>query len=557
MSSTATAAEAPQTVEQQLSPEAAGIVESLSFDKIDELRLRQRGAYLEAQSAAFEAGASTEEQNLAGNAAISSLNNEYLDSILQSDVGQNNAVAIESVLNMYSYRNMNDTDWRYGKPSADAEGDAYPSGRERLQGNVTDFREVLDGVEPAEPTIDDPLENEPPVTNNAEKSELQLDLEKEVADLRANLAKLTAKRQARVGGEGGKKYEAALAAYNQKVIELGRVEKKDALESDKLSDEDKRVIVTEFLFTQQKELREQVMAELKGGKVYAFVEWMNRGSKWKRAGKGLLVGAGAGLVGAGLGALAGVAGVAGAAAGLTLAAVSAGRFARAYARSDAIHHQGMKDHGDADKEKAKTVGETADEDHFDTMTSYFNRQLEQDTKKEQSKQRKKVAWGVGGIAVGGLLAAGIFTAVDAANFDGISNRNVHFGSTAEAQPVEVDTDAAHERMFDITEDYDGETGNADGSTTSPETATPESMSESASTEIEPVTGLISNVGFGQGGIEVFQNSGLTEQQWNQVAPGLAENFKDIFYVENGDVRIRPQGELPDYVQGYIKKSLGL
>jgi len=53
-----------------------------------------------------------------------------------------------------------------------------------------------------------------------------------------------------------------------------------------------------------------------------------------------------------------------------------------------------------------------------------------------------------------------------------------------------------------------------------------------------------NIPHGGGGLEMFHNLGLSDEQWKQHAPELLKQFPDTLYAENGDIRFVSEGVQP-------------
>lgn len=224
---------------------------------------------------------------------------------------------------------------------------------------------------------------------------------------REQLASITAKRQGKAVSFRKKAFENARDSYNEQLHKLGKLELADILDDESTSENDKHTAVIAFIFEEQAKLRELTTNVLTNTKVGRFVEFMNRGNTFTRILKGAGVGVAAGIGGAlvvGSG-LAGAGVIAG-------SAVAAGRFSRGFARSDARRGRGMAvELGDEDDRGIlRNVLVESEEDSLEEAIWKADEWFVDDTKAEQRKRRKSVAAGVGGIALGGLLGAGIHAA---------------------------------------------------------------------------------------------------------------------------------------------------
>lgn len=549
-------------VEKTLSPESQEILEGLSVDKIALHRLQQRYAYNEARQAIDDAGGTVAEMQAAGNFALKEADRVFLKSLIDSEVGQGNIDAVQAVIEKYSMMNMSHADWQFGKPEADEDGEAYLSGQDQLAADLDALKGVLSGD----------AETQPAIPMDPEKAAKLYELN----TLRDTLAELTAKRQGRLGTirGGGEKYQEALEAYNTRVQEVGRETLEDQLADDTLSDEEKQKLVVEYLFDEQKKLREETLEKVKGTKVHKVINWLNKGHWSVRVLKGAAVGVGAGLVGAGVGALAGVAGAATIGAGVAATVTAGARFARGFAASDGRQGRGMDTHENDKWHKigAGTAISTKESgDAFDAAHGYFADKYERDTRAEQGKRRKSVIAGMAGVALGAGAVMGIHTAVDSGIFDGWGNRNLSPGVSAQGHEYGSST----------------EIGNADGSTTNGTADLPfethhesnvhipdhpESGSQDGgfdhvfddteqdaeeNPEVTPEPDPNFYVEPGEGGIHLFQDMGLTEKDWYSVANELRSEFPGQFYMYGNDVRISHPGQLPIEVQEFVKGKFGL
>lgn len=541
---------APEQTNTTNRPETAAadvefLTSALSFEDLESLRTRQRDAFYAAMEQGRQNGLSSEDAIEQANNAARQVNHSYLDQILQSDIGSNNSAAVEAVLQKYSFAQMSDADWYAARRDENGEV-TTPSGIQQLQADVAALADQLNPTAPEAPVaIESSVEAVDPAIEAARG---QLDT------LRDRLSTLSAKRQGRLFGEGGEKYEEANRAYKEQIQKLGRLELAAELADESLSETDKNALVIAFLFAEQQELRKQTTEKLKGTTVGRFVEWMNKGGALKRIGKGVLIGAAAGAVGAGIGAAAGVAGVAAIGAGIATGATMATRFARGFAFADARKGRGMKELGDDHAVEARDTTETSDdEDALARYARFFDEKFEEDTRKEQSKRRKSVAWGLGGVALGAGIAGTAAALIDTGVFEGNSVRNdpVYGGLNAEAQPAEVIPDS----------DTGGAEGAADEGEQATEEELPPNTNEDARWSEQEAAELLPDPSFvienGEGGIHFFQRIGLSEAQWYSVAGELLNQFPGDFYAYGNDVRLSHPGQLSLEAQEFIKGRFGL
>jgi len=235
---------------------------------------------------------------------------------------------------------------------------------------------------------------------------------------RKNLAETTAKRQGRLWGGKKGDNEINRAEYDQSIRTLGIL----TLESELASIDDptqRNARVIEFLFDEQKKLRDLTTEKLKDSKLGRYVEWMNSGGKLNAIGKAGLIGAaaaGAGAIGMIAAPAVGVgAGIAG---GFAVAANRAAKFGRAYARSDRDRGMATADEAYGENAEDLTYDSTQNEsagDHVRLIADAFDTKFEEDTKREQKKRRRAVALGAVATAVGTGVGIGIASAISHAD----------------------------------------------------------------------------------------------------------------------------------------------
>jgi N-acetylglucosaminyldiphosphoundecaprenol N-acetyl-beta-D-mannosaminyltransferase len=127
---------------------------------------------------------------------------------------------------------------------------------------------------------------------------------------------MQAKRQGRLWDRRIKGYNTAKEKYETLQRELGSRMLADIVNDGSLSDADKNAAVLYYIFEEQNRLRQETKDRVKNTHIKRFVakfgDWLNDGEKnrwWSKFGRGVLVGAGAGVVGAGVGLLFGAAGM--------------------------------------------------------------------------------------------------------------------------------------------------------------------------------------------------------------------------------------------------------
>lgn len=288
------------------------------------------------------------------------------------------------------------------------EQDDEPGGQDASQDTSDADTVAGDGSDGAHADEDHSIDTDPQAegshtfTEAGGETPMHLNLDEK----RTALARLAAKRQSKLFGRGGRKYDEAYDEYSAAVTEVGRHEEAQRNEADPArSLEQKNRDVIAFIFDEQRKLREQTVENLRGTKVGRFIEAMNKGGKAVRFLKGTALGVGVGLVASAL-----IATGAGVLAGAATAGVMGSRFARGFAAADARNGRGMPT--EVDEQGRNTLdGRVNDPDfavdhaHDEAMESF-----EYDTKQEQKKRRSAAAWGMGGIVVGSVIGEGIHLA---------------------------------------------------------------------------------------------------------------------------------------------------
>jgi hypothetical protein len=224
---------------------------------------------------------------------------------------------------------------------------------------------------------------------------------------------MQAKRQGRLWDRRIKGYNTAKEKYETLQRELGSRMLADIVNDGSLSDADKNAAVLYYIFEEQNRLRQETKDRVKNTHIKRFVakfgDWLNDGEKnrwWSKFGRGVLVGAGAGVVGAGVGLLFGAAGMGAAVVGagvmVTKGVVS---FTRSYAMSDAKNNRGMEalDNSVRDTDWTGAMDGAEGDTAIDKGLHISRKAFEDDTKNEQSKRRKTTALAMGGAAVGTVL----------------------------------------------------------------------------------------------------------------------------------------------------------
>lgn len=398
-------------------------------------------------------------------------------------------------------------------------------------------------------------------------------LESNVADMRDRLATMAAKRQGKLFTLDRSRYDKLQKEYFATVQALGKRHLQEHADYDEA---DKNLIAITILFEEQEELRELTKAKLANTKVGKFVSWMNRGNKWMRAGKGVLVGVGAGLAGSFLAGAVGAGIVAG-------GAVAASRFARGYAFRD--KDRGMKvysdtidvDVSDIDMHNALTF---ADDDNRMAKTSELladQEDFETGTKGEQRKRQKAFAWGAGSIALGAVIGAGIHegiehaqgkasTAWDWAKKEG----NGGYGTSNRPEGIPSAEDVDGDGIFNGDDpDYNPATdkGLPNASDLNHDGLLQDNERLGDTDALQPDTDTLTWADFspkaqlvtsGEGWYQTFNEMGIPKEHWadvlNDVGPELQDKGWAYFDQAHSEWRISHTGKLDDGILNLIAES---
>lgn len=173
-------------------------------------------------------------------------------------------------------------------------------------------------------------------------------LEQELGTDRALLAQLGAKRGNRLFSRGNSLntqiYETHHGAYNEKVIQLGKLKLAEELKG--LTPEEKNVKAIEYLFDEQRTLREQTIDNMQNTPMGKVVGWMNKGGRLKKFMKYAFVGGVAAGIGVATGGLGGGA--------IAVGAVGAvGRFGRGFIQGEGKNGRTLKDIDDGHLDELK------------------------------------------------------------------------------------------------------------------------------------------------------------------------------------------------------------
>lgn len=373
-------------------------------------------------------------------------------------------------------------------------------------------------------------------------------------------AAASAKRQGRVLGKA-KDHTVLEDAYTAKLREFGVIQLQNEIANDD-DDTTKNAKVIGYLFNEQKKLRELTTEKLKGTKVGKFVEFMNRGRLATRIAKGVGLGLAVGATG---GFALGAVGAAGAGA----AAIGFSRFVKGYASND--KHRGMRTaeesfiDSDGNRVYLEDDAGTTIESKFDTAARIYDEDFEKDTKREQIKRRKALAWGIGSVAIG--TSVGYLVS----NFDEVSDKmgdtkarldnwlNDTPNDNAPTQPngagiVDHDHDGIPDGKDPII-DSDGD-GIADAHDAHPHN--PNLPSHNDGNDI--LTNLSHNARWvepSEGWYQTFNELGIPQDNWQDVLQDAGPKLHEqgwAYRMPDGQWGISQPGRLPDSALRIIAES---
>lgn len=322
--------------------------------------------------------------------------------------------AIRQLYRDASIDKYSEDEWGNSPASGGNDPDDAQSQREKVRGNIEQWHDMHDDAAHNDDTDDEPETDEPDTTESEDQPERTLkEIKTELKEARRTWAGLQAKRQMRLWDRRIHGYNEAKDRYTALQDEYISKKLEDTINDEAKSDAEKNEAVIKSVFKEQNKLREKSQEIIKNTKMSKFIEkfggWLNKGSRWTKFGKGMLVGAGVSVVGAGAGLLLGAAGAGAAIVGGGALAAKAGmRFTRAYAKTDAQQGRGMNTLQKSTREDWKNElsqdgdGETS---AVAKALQLSRKTFEDDTQKEKSKRRKTTVSAMGGVAAGVVLGS--------------------------------------------------------------------------------------------------------------------------------------------------------
>lgn len=328
---------------------------------------------------------------------------------------------------------ISNLEW-YASPSSRGETDVEPDKDSSRRDQFIELTRSFNQAETSSTSQDDEADQPETVIDSRELSDDQL--ERSLEEARDKWASFSAKRQGRARNQVIHGYNQARHDYNQLAREKARRDNLELINDPAASSTDKNAAVTLSMLEEDRQLRQLTTDKLQGTKVSKFINWMNKGGTVRRVGKGILLGAGVGVLGSVLAGAAGASLLAGGAIAGTTAATKA---FRGYAAVDR-DKRGMA--SSLESQQQATIDEYAanlpsDSGAIDKVHDRLNAMFEDGSQLEQNKRRRAIAWGVGSMAVGATLGYLMH-----AGFETLSERNWQLfkdkaDSFSSAKPSEV------------------------------------------------------------------------------------------------------------------------
>jgi hypothetical protein len=403
----------------------------LDMHGIEDLRARQKDEY----DSCYTPGEGVSDSE-AMNSKMAELVKEYMR---DNNVDETHPYwdSLYQNLRAWSYDNISNVTWDYGKWDNPSSSDRSIIPDTDGQSQVDNVRSMLvSNTEPndmSSSSAPEPVASETSDSSGSENGSAEPDMEQmydEAMEIngkydglqlsREKWATVSAKRQGRAVGKGSKDYDAIHDEYQTNLREFGIISLSDKIQDDD-DDTTKNVKVIEYLFKEQVRLRELTTKKLNDTKVGKFVAFMNRGNLATRVAKGVGLGVAVGVTG---GFFLGAVGAAGAGA----AAVGASRFVKGYASNDRDRGMQSAQESFIDENGNNYVEFINDEaptleKKLTAAANVYNDDFEADTKKEQVKRRKALAWGAISVAAGASIGYSITAASDKSGvlIDGIKD----------------------------------------------------------------------------------------------------------------------------------------
>lgn len=508
------------------------------------------------------------------------------------------------VISQASVDNMTDREWMSGEFDADG-NKVNPSGRQMLNElhdkELDDYRQTLPPpvLPPAPAALTQPLHTPEQLRDFADKKEACDNARRDLMIARDELARLTVKRQGKLVDRQSPEYRAAHKAYNDSLIAYGKAGEamKDASNHGR-TDVERSADVTEFLLHEAAELRRITNEKWDNTKVNKICKWMARGNVAQRIAKGVLVGgavagataiitaatAGTGTVGI----LAGGAATAGGVLARGMRAYGATRGRELLAGHEHTTMTGTGRHGERDTidyqfERdvyADIAGATSAERGLGLALDRLHAGHERAIQHEQRQNRLSVGIGAlatvlgAGVASGAALAAEHTGLTDklAGGWDRIRGLFGHDSGSAGSPNGSPETPKAPETPggqpeTPETPDKPSTTGETPetpstprtpGETSIPPNAIPDGLDQEATERYKEAYEAMATVDKGMGGIELFNEMGLSASDWYQHEDALLKAHPEDFYrMPDGHVGLSHPGKLSNDAMLDIAQRTGI
>jgi len=512
----------------------------LSPDALQELRNAQHKLVLDAHQGISPFNvAALDQATLNAYDQFDDLADKYLADF---DIADNdpNIPKYKKYLSNFGIDAIDDQKWLVGELEPDgtkkpdgSDNMNWVSGKKKATEKYDDFIDQIYEDNDARPDLPPPQKTPEEIKDIVDNDPTIKAARTNVSNLRAQLAKLSAKRQGKLwtGGKFKAEYDEVQSNYQEALNALVKLELIKEKEAGLERDEDAERLDAAFKLVQDfKSLQEQSVDILKNSPVGKFVTWMTKGGTFKRILKGATLGVLVGAAGAALSAFTLGIGGGAIAAGVATAATLSGRFARGYATFDNKDGRGMDvinaddANGTFNVETLKNSGAEGKkgEETVDLVGEHLMNKFEADTKAEQRKRRKSVAIAMGVVVAGSLLAEGANLGIDAFTH--------HIGG-------------AHSLLFGS---QDAHATSGAGAPT-PEVTPPAPVEHIYSPEATTITP-------GEGWYQTFQDMGIPKQEWSQLLNNTGDQLHGIqvdghplaYQMNNGQwgIRMPSTGQMP-------------
>lgn len=361
----------------------------------------------------------------------------------------------------------------------------------------------------------------------------------ELDAVRTVWAQLSAKRHRKAFGGRSAEYEQAEREYTRLSREVAKLELADQL-ANETDVAQKNALVTMHWIEEQNKVRAEATHHVEDRRwwkiVNGFSNFMNKGSAGKRFAKGMTLGFAAGLLG----------GLTGGAAAAAI--VGASRFVRGYTLRHAGGIGELTDEQKAELQQAQSGfrDRATDDQILDFHAGHFGRRYEADSRREQGKRRRALAFGATAVVLGAAAGEAAHLAADHFINGGTASAiadKLPSGSS-DGTAVDAPSDYSHLQPHDVHARsemfYGHDTGGSDGG------GGHVTLQESGPKLHELAHRHDSfHAHRGEGWFETMHDMGVPKDKWNDILNEAGPKLKDMGYAyeKNGEFFISRPGTL--------------